>query len=198
VLGGNVTAGPVLSLATTVFGRSARPVSRVGARVGDGVYVTGVLGGARAALVAWQRGALPSPAARVAFARPYPRLVAGRWLAGLGATAMIDVSDGLGGDAGHLAAASGVGLEIDLGRVPVHPAVLARAVHGEQPAAVFAATGGEDYELLVTLPEGAVDPVGAEPAAGVSLTRIGAVVAGEGARFLLDGREVPLAGFVHG
>jgi thiamine monophosphate kinase len=80
----------------------------------------------------------------------------------------------------------------------VHPAVLAAAVRGDVPAAVFAAQGGEDYELLVTIPDGGVDPAHVEPAAGVSLTRIGTVVAGGGALFLLDGREVPLAGYQHG
>lgn len=198
VSGGNLTAGPVLSLTITVFGHAMRPMSRRGARPGDGVYVTGVLGGAHAALVAWQGGGLPSPAARSAFARPQPRLLAGRWLAEQGATALMDLSDGLAGDAGHLAAASGVGIEVDLARLPVHPAVLAAVVRGDVPAAVFAAQGGEDYELLATIPGGRVDPAHAEPAAGVSLTRIGTVVAGGGARFLLHGREVPLAGHQHG
>jgi thiamine-monophosphate kinase len=198
VLGGNLTGGELLSLTITVFGRTRRLVTRRGARVGEAIYVTGTFGGARVALTSWQQGSTPSPAARVAFARPYPRLAAGQWLVARGATAMIDVSDGLGGDAGHLAAASGVGLEIDLARVPVHPAVHGRGVRGELAASVFAALGGEDYELLLTAPEGAIDPAHAEPAAGVSLTRIGTVVAGGGARFLLDGRPVALEGFVHG
>ncbi len=180
----------------TVFGHTVTPVSRAGAQVGDAVWVTGALGGARAALCAWENGRTPAPAAHCAFARPQPRLAAGRWLAAAGATAMLDVSDGLGGDAEHLAAASAVGLEIDLGLVPIHPSVHGEAARVGEPAPVFAATGGEDYELLVTLPP-AVDGRACEPAAGVPLTRIGTVVAGAGVRCLLRGRLMPIAGFRH-
>lgn len=198
IRGGNIATGPSLTITTTVFGRAARVVPRSGAQVGDEVFVTGALGGARAALSDWMRGVHPAPAARIAFGRPHPRLMAGAWLAAEGATAMIDVSDGLGGDAAHLAAASGVALEIALERVPIHPAVHPVASRAEVPAAVFAASGGDDYELLVTAPPGALDPAHAEPAAGVPLTRIGTVREGSGARFLLAGAPVEIRGFVHG
>ncbi|MDZ4389192.1 MAG: thiamine-phosphate kinase [Gemmatimonadales bacterium] len=196
LLGGDMSGGGMWSLAVTVFGHAVRPLSRRGARPGDGIWVSGVLGGARAALLAWQDGREPAPAARLAFARPQPRLAAGRWLASRGATAMLDLSDGLGGDAEHLAAASGVGLEIELDRLPIHPSVHAEARRIDQPAAEFAAIGGEDYELLVALPEG-VDGAACEPGAGVPLTRIGTVVAGSGVRCLLAGRAIAVAGFRH-
>lgn len=196
LLGGDISGGGTWSLAVTVFGHSVRPLSRRGARPGDGIWVSGVLGGARAALLAWQDGREPAPAARLAFARPQPRLAAGRWLASRGASAMLDLSDGLGGDAEHLAAASGVGLEIELDRLPIHPSVHAEARRTGQPAAEFAAIGGEDYELLVALPEG-VDGAACEPGAGVPLTRIGTVVAGSGVRCLLAGRAIAVAGFRH-
>lgn len=197
VLGGDISGGGKWAVAVTVFGHATRPVSRRGARPGDGLWVSGVLGGARVALLAWQDGREPAPAARMAFARPQPRLAAGRWLAAHGATAMLDISDGLGGDAEHLAAASAVGLEIELDRLPIHPSVHAEARRVEQPAAQFAAIGGEDYELLVTLP-GAVDGAACEPGAGVPLARIGSVVAGSGVRCLLGDRQVAVAGFRHG
>lgn len=196
VLGGDVSGGGTLALAVTVLGRADRVPGRGGARPGDGVWVTGTLGGARAALLAWLDGRAPAPAARLAFAHPEPRLAAGRWLAAQGATAMLDVSDGLGGDAPHLAAASGVRLVLELERLPIHPSVHAEAARSGTPAAVVAATGGEEYELLVTLPPEA-DGSACEPATGVPLTRIGTVTAGAGVEARLQGAEVALTGFRH-
>lgn len=198
LLGGDLSSGASLALTVTVFGHAQpAPMSRRGARPGDGVYVTGALGGARAALLDWLDGATPSPAARIAFARPQPRLLAGRWLAGQGATAMMDVSDGLAGDARHLAAASGVGLRLALERLPIHPSVHRVAARRGEPFAAFAASGGEDYELLVTLPPGFAAARECEPAAGVVLTRIGEVVAGSGVEALLHGEPVAVAGYAH-
>jgi thiamine-monophosphate kinase len=193
VVGGDLTAGPALMITTTVLGKTEHPVFRRGARVGDDLCVTGALGGARAAWVAWDRGSTPTSEARAAFARPLARIGAGQWLAANGAKAMIDVSDGLAGDAGQLAAASRVGLEIEVDRVPVHPGVTA-----DDPT-LEATLGGEDYELLVALPAGTADRLGPGllAATGVPLTRIGRVVAGSAARFRRDGCEVPLQGFSH-
>jgi thiamine-monophosphate kinase len=198
VLGGNLSAGPVLSLTTTVLGFAPRRTSRVGARLGDGVWVSGLLGGARAAVLAWRGNRDPSDGARSAFVHPQPRLRLGSWLAGHGVTAMIDVSDGLGGDAAHLAAASSVRLEIDLGRLAIHPSVHEEAARAGVAAAVFAATGGEDYELLFTMPGDFDDVAGAEAGGGVTITRIGTVVGGEGVGFLLAGQPEVVAGYRHG
>jgi thiamine-monophosphate kinase len=197
VLGGDLARASELSIGVTVFGRTARAMSRAGAQPGDGIWVTGVLGGARAALVEWQQGRVPSPAARLAFARPQSRHRAARWLAGQGATSMIDLSDGLAGDAEHVAAASGVCLEIDLGRLPIHPSVHTAAAAAGVPATHFAAMGGEDYELLVTMPAGFAAGAVADAATGVGLARIGEVTAGSGVRLLDAGRAVALAGFRH-
>ena len=197
VLGGDLSRGPAWSLAVTVVGQAEHPLSRIGARPGDGVWVTGQLGAARAAVASWKGGAVPPSSARAAFAHPEPRLEAGRWLAGHGATAMIDLSDGLGADAGHLAAASGVALEVDVAARPVSPA--ARAIGGDEPAAILAARGGEDYELLVTLPA-AFGPADADEflrECSLPLTQVGRVVAGAGARLLLDGAPVDARGFDH-
>jgi thiamine-monophosphate kinase len=196
VLGGDISGGGGLSLAVTVFGHAPQSVSRRGARPGDGIWVTGALGGARAGLLAFLDGRTPPPAARAAFARPHPRLAAGRWLAAHGATAMMDISDGLGGDAAHLAAASGVGLHIELERLPIHPSVHAEATRRGEHFAVCAATGGEDYELLVTLPPDA-DGAACEPGAGIPLTRVGSVVAGAGVTFSLAGVSRQITGFQH-
>jgi thiamine-monophosphate kinase len=199
VLGGDLSSGPLWSVTITVVGRAARPVTRAGARPGDGLWLTGTLGGARAALEAWLRGDQPDPEARAAFARPAARLGAGAWLAAHGATAMLDLSDGLAGDAQHLAAASGVQLTVELDSLPVSPAVGAEAARLRVAPAAFAAQGGEDYELLVTLPPGfaATDAEAFRAATGLALTRVGTVAAGAGVRLLLGQEDVALAGFDH-
>src|SRR2546428_404664 len=140
VLGGDLVRSPRYLVDVCVLGVAQRPVRRSGARPGDGLWVTGRLGGAGLALAALQRGGgprLPRPLFR-RFARPAPRIAAGRWLARRGARALIDISDGLAGDAGQLAAASGVRAEIALEWLPCWPGVTPRA----------AALSGEEYELL--------------------------------------------------
>ena len=174
-------------------------MTRVGAQPGDGIWVTGVLGGARAALEVWRRGAAPADDARRAFARPEPRISAGLWLGAHGARAMLDLSDGLAGDAGHLAAASGVRIDLTLEMVPVAAAAIAEARRLDLPVQQFAAEGGEDFELLVALPPD-FDPAAAvefEDACGIALTRIGTVARGRGVRAELAGRRLELRGYDH-
>lgn len=197
VLGGDLSAGPCWSIAVTVIGRAHRPMTRRGARAGDEVWVTGSLGGSRAAVESLLQGWPLSPAARGALAHPVPRIDAGSWLAAHGATAMMDLSDGLAGDAGHLAAASGVRLVVELERIPTDPAVAAVAARLGEPAEVFAAEGGEDYELLVSLPAGFSEAERFEAATGVALTCIGHAEDGQGTDFRLGGRPLTLQGYVH-
>jgi len=198
VLGGDLSRGPSLSLGITAVGRAASPVTRRGAQPGDSVWITGALGSARAALHAWQAGREPSVGARLAFAHPQPRIAAGRVLARLGATSMIDLSDGLAADARHLAAASAVRLELDVGRVPIGDGVSDAARVVAQPPAAFAAEGGEDYELLVTMPEGSERAVReAALEAQAPLTCIGRVCAGQGVELMLDGHRLVLHGYDH-
>jgi thiamine-monophosphate kinase len=168
IVGGNLSRGDTLTLGTTVMGSAVHPVSRAGAQVGDRCYVTGRLGGPQAALRAWLAGAQPSAAARERFAHPVARLREGRWLAGAGATAMIDISDGLLADAGHLAAASGVSLAITSALVPVHP----DSVHAD------ALRSGEEYELFITAP--LIDCAQFERELGTTLTAVGEVRHAEG------------------
>jgi thiamine-monophosphate kinase len=192
--GAAVARGESLALAITSVGRAAHPIRRSGARPGDTVWVTGELGGARAALAAWTAGREPDPDARRRFAHPEPRIAAGRWLAEQPARAMMDLSDGLAGDAGHLAAASGVTLRIALDRLPIHPAVASEARRAGESPPLFAARGGEDYELLAILP---ADFSGVA-APGIPLTAIGVVEAGA-PRAILEsgGAPVSLTGYDH-
>jgi thiamine-monophosphate kinase len=199
VLGGDLTAGDRWVIDVVVLGRTERPVTRGGAVPGDGLWVTGQLGAARAALKAWQRGGAPSTEARTAFAHPIPRIRAGRALMRAGAHAMIDLSDGLGGDAAHLAAASGVLLDIQLDTLPVTAAAVNASATAGLPVEQFAAIGGEDYELLSAMPPG-FGPVQAGEftrETGLALTRIGTVQSGAGVRFSLEGRELSLSGYDH-
>lgn len=185
IVGGDLTGGDRISLTMTVLGTARPPVGRGGARPGDGVWMTGRLGAAGAALRALLSGALPSAEHWPRFAHPVARIAEARWLAERGATAMIDISDGLSSDARHIAAASGVAIDIELERLPCAMEVSSRA----------AATSGEEYELLVTAPD-EFDVVEFERRFAIPLTCIGIVRdVGEGTvAFREGGSRVDLAG----
>jgi thiamine-monophosphate kinase len=209
VLGGDLTAAPALALCVTVVGHAARPsdlIGRDGAAAGEVICLTGELGGAAAGLIALQR---PEPAAALPEAErqalierqlwPRPRLAEGAALARSGATAMLDISDGLGADAEQLAAASAVGIEIETARVPLASGVerVAETLVGRD--AFELALGGEDYELLCALPRERLQAaVAALSELGCPLTEVGAVGAGRGARLRLpSGAEAAPLGHDH-
>jgi len=129
-----------------------------------------------------------------------PRIREGTWLRESSiATAMIDVSDGLAGDAGHLARRSEVAVTIELEKLILDAGVAEAAERAGDPGAVFAAAGGEDYELLVAMPPlfGASEADACREDTGVALTLIGRAEAGEGVHVLLDGHPLDIAGFDH-
>jgi thiamine-monophosphate kinase len=166
IAGGDLARGPALTVAVTVMGWGTTPfVGRDGATAGDRVGVTGTLGASAAGLQALDVGTDSPSIAR--YLRPVPRLAEGLALAAV-ASAMMDISDGLALDARRLAEASGVRLVLDASRLP-----LAEGVTDVE----LAATGGEDYELLVCVP----------PGADADVTWIGTVEAGEGVKW----REAP-------
>ena len=198
ILGGDLVAspGPVFC-GITVLGHAASPATRRGARPGDELWVTGELGAAAAALRAFERSEEPDAACRAAFERPAPRIAEALWLmerAGL--RAAIDISDGLLGDARHLAAASRVGLEIDASSVPA-PASLAGFCE-MPPRASLVLAGGEDYEILIAVETGSLSGAVKDfrAAFGLGLTRIGRVVEGEGVA-LSGVAEPEVGGFDH-
>jgi thiamine-monophosphate kinase len=217
--GGDVTRAPALTLAVTVVGHAERPedlVTRGGARPGDALVLTGELGGAAAGLLLLERssasdidhpgGGSNSDALLARQLEPRPRLEEGRALAGAGATAMIDLSDGLGGDAGHIAEASGAALRIEASALPIAPGVTEVAeVAGRDPLEL-AVSGGEDYELLAAISPDRLAAATAAVAASadargdggerLALTQIGEVVAGEGIEIRLpDGALLKATGF---
>src|SRR5688500_5002269 len=179
IIGGDLTAGKTLSLTVTAIGSTVKPIARTGAKLGQRVYVTGMLGGPAAAVRAWLSGKEPGEADRARFAHPIPRIEAAIALARLGATAAIDISDGLMGDLAHIAAASKVGVEVDLERIPRVPGV----------SALEAAGSGEEYELAITA--GEIDVNAFSEAHGLALTEIGRIVAGPpGVELLENGQPI--------
>ena len=190
VLGGDLVKSDRCFVDICVLGEARRPVTRAGAKPGDGVWVTGSFGGPWAALQALHRGEKPDPAHRARFAHPLPRVAAGQWLAEHGATAMIDVSDGLAADLGHVAAASRVGIALIGDVVP--------RVEGVSPS--DALSSGEEYELAVTLPAGfgAKEVALFESQVRGKLTRVGDVKDGSAVTVMLGGRRIPAPpGFDH-
>ena len=197
LVGGDLAAspGPVV-IDVTVVGKAEEPVTRGGARAGDELWVTGVLGGSAGAVHAWQDGAEPAPSLRASFVRPTARIKEARWLVDrVQVRAMIDLSDGLAGDAQHLAAASGVRIILDLRTVPVHPDL------SVEDAPHLAMSGGEDYELCFVSPPGVTGPRADEfqERFGIGLTCVGHVEEGTGVRVVgsTDGQDHFTGGFDH-
>lgn len=195
LVGGNLASARELSLTVSVLGDApSRPLLRRGARVGDRLFVTGRLGGAAFGLrlLTGARSLPGGETARRCWRRPVARLQAGRALARAGiATAMMDVSDGLLIDAGRLARASGVALSIDATCLP-----LAAPLRGLAPGAAreIALRGGEDYELLFTVPRARVARL-ATLDLGCAATGIGVVERGRGVVVTdAEGRPLPVQG----
>lgn len=195
LLGGDLSRSPgPLVIDVTVVGEAPAPVLRSGALPGDELWVTGELGGAAAFVQARLRGRAAPHGARERFARPLPRTREALWLHARGLPrAMLDLSDGLAGDAGHLATGSGVAVLISPEAVPVHPGVRSRAPARRRALALG---GGEDYELCFAARPGEVQPhvAGFERELGVRLTCVGRVGGGDGVWMVdAEGRRTPPA-----
>lgn len=196
LLGGDTVAtdGP-LSLSLTAIGTvpQGSALRRNGAGIGDGIYVSGLIGDAGVGLRILRDGMaggddIDRHEAIDRYRRPKPRLQLGQALRGL-ASACIDVSDGLVADLGHLSEQSKACMRIDLAKVPLSP--LAGLIGG----AMAAVTAGDDYELLFTAPaENEARVQAAAREAGVSITLIGRVDGGQGVEVLDDqGQPMPIS-----
>ncbi|MCE3285875.1 MAG: hypothetical protein K0R70_2131 [Steroidobacteraceae bacterium] len=197
LVGGDTVSGPlVVTVAVLGFVPADAALRRSGAKPGDAVYVSGTPGVAAAGLDLLRRGVMTFESRdprvqRMLFAEP--RLALGRALRGRASAAM-DVSDGLLGDLDKLARASTVGAVLELERLPIAP-MLADAYDRAQCERLVL-HGGDDYELLFTMPADGAAARAAEIAeqAGCAVHRIGRIVAGEGVRCLREGREEPVTG----
>ncbi len=166
LVGGDTTSGPVTTVTVTITGEVEKGAAllRSGAKAGDGIFVTGTLGDAAAGLDLLQRGESDDFLVQ-RFLRPTPRITAGRALVGK-ANSAIDVSDGLVGDLKKLLAASGVGGEIDIDKLPISDSLRNKFSEDDQQS--LALTGGDDYELCFTAREDSVKDI-------TGITQIGSV-----------------------
>jgi len=188
IVGGDTCRAPLVTIAVTVLGSAAGKgiLTRSAARPGDKIAVTGYLGGAAGGLEMLKEGLRFAPgdtaALKIAFLCPAPRIAEGQLLVGKGIRAAIDISDGLVADLRHVCQASGVGARVELGLVPVHPAVENSFA---DKALELALSGGEDYELLFTAGADTITKV--KKAASCPVNVIGEIISGDiGEVTLLD------------
>jgi thiamine-monophosphate kinase len=197
LVGGDTTQGP-LCITVQLLGRVpvGEALRRSGARAGDALFVSGTPGDAAAGL-ALEQSRLQAPAEvrgylRERFLLPTPRLALGERLRGF-ASACIDVSDGLLGDAGKLARASGVAAHLEFEALPVSEALLATV--GDERARTLALTGGDDYELCFAVPPSQLARLATDlPPQVWGYTRIGSIIEGAGAAVVRGGTVM---GFSH-
>lgn len=182
LIGGNTTFSKErFFLSLTVIGEVPKKemVTRAGARAGDALFVTGTLGNAAAGLEILKKGIDPKsyPSLVGRHQAPRARWREGRLLAKKGiASAMIDLSDGLTSDLGHLADRSGVGAEVDWSRLPIAPSLRRYASRSGTDPVRYAVDGGEDYELLFTVPEKKIKTLEKEIGRGlIAARRIGVI-----------------------
>jgi thiamine-monophosphate kinase len=205
IAGGDVITAACLTVTVCVTGWTDDAgvlVGRNGARPGDELWVTGELGGSAAGLLLLQERATSPDLADELIARhrrPEPQLAAGAAFARAGASAMIDLSDGLATDARHIAERSGCRLEIELDRLPIAPGVEAVATAAGRDPHELAAAAGDDYELLVAAPPDrrtAIEQAAA--GADVALARLGRAEAGTGIVLrAAGGGTLDLSGYEH-
>lgn len=183
VIGGDLAGSDRIIVAVTVLGdlQGRPPVTRSGARPGDVIAIAGRLGWSAAGLLSHQRGIEVDPELRAAYRVPTPPYAAGVAAALAGATAMIDVSDGLVADAGHVADASDATLSLDLPALAADHQVLMASKQLGVDVLDLVLSGGEDHALLATFPSAAPIPT--------SFRCVGRVEARGSSAVLVDGRR---------
>ena len=196
-LGGDTTRADALTVNVTILGELPGPaVLRSGARPGDLLAVTGELGASAAGFLVLESGETAPGRMIRKHLRPEPRVDAGLVASEVGVHAMIDLSDGLASDVRHVCEQSGVGCRIDLGLLPVSGDTREVAGSFDRDAEVLAATGGEDYELLMAVPERVMEDL--DRRLDIPLTVVGKVTKEEEVLFVRDGEVVEgLSGWDH-
>jgi thiamine-monophosphate kinase len=205
--GGNITRSPgplIVDVTVIGYARPRQVLTRRGGRAGDDVYVTGTIGAAAAGLSAWRAGALDVPGIDACVARhrrPEPRVRFGALLGrNRAANACMDLSDGLADAVRQVAAASGVGARIDAASLPIPQAARTWFERAGLDPVTAAAAGGDDYELLFTVPRkyrGRL-ATAVRQSGGLTITRIGALTREPDVLLVRDGAVEPMpAGFVH-
>ncbi len=194
LVGGDTVRGP-LSITVQVLGLVETDgwLTRGGAKPGDAIFVSGIPGEASAGLAALQRSLPNTPASEHVIRRflwPEPRIELGRAIRTV-ASAAIDISDGLLADLGHISTMSGCGAHIDLESLPKSPAMYSLFDAGECER--LSLSGGDDYELLFTVPSERMLDVEAAIAAGVRCTPIGHMVEGASVNCYRGGQPVTIA-----
>ena len=188
LVGGDTSKYPSVLVSLTVLGEiePGKAILRSGARPGDMICVSGKLGEAELGLLLMQRGLHKRKRWKKLMSkhfRPEPRLALGQWLAAHGrATAMIDTSDGLSTDLGHICEASGVGAKVWADKIPLVSVPEDMSILGLDPLRL-ALHGGEDYELLFTVPKRLALHLPSK-AGGVPITTIGEITRGRGITLL--------------
>lgn len=205
LLGGDTSrSNGALAIAITAIGRvpKGQIVRRAGAKPGDVIFVTGTIGDGALGL-ALRQGKIEAKGRGTRhlldrYLHPQPRVSLAPILRAH-ATSAMDVSDGLVGDLAHICDVSGVGAEVELARVPLSPAA-AGVLSGDKSALQTILNGGDDYEILATVPAGAAEAFSHEAeAAGVPVTRIGTIVDGKAPPVVRDiaGKPVAITGTSH-
>jgi thiamine-monophosphate kinase len=197
-LGGDTTRAEALTVDVAILGQlDAKPVLRSGARPGDLLAVTGELAASAAGLLSLESEDSGPQRLVNKHLRPEPRVEEGRAASRLGVGAMIDLSDGLASDARHLCERSRVGCRVDLDLLPVAADTRSFLTSlGHEPE-IVAATGGEDYELLISAPQPVME--GLAESVGMPVTAIGEVTDGAAGVVFVRGGEVVegLSGWDH-
>ena len=204
LVGGNIARNAerlIIDITLLGTGTRNRLLRRNSAKPGDMVMVTGSLGSAAAGLLVLEDEQLAAKVAPenlvgvlAAQRTPAPRVAAGQWLAQHAVTTGIDVSDGLAADISHICEASGVGVQIEAESLPIQPETATVAALAGQDPQNLALFGGEDYELLFTVPTDRAHALARElfDATGVKATAIGTICMGSAITLFREGKPSPL------
>ena len=180
LIGGDITQSNKITISVTIIGRGDRVIYRNGARPGDGLYVSGTLGDAGQGMLMAEQGIelgadRKSDYLLAAFFDPFPQISLGNKISNIEiASAMIDISDGLSVDLGHICEASGTGAELFLEKLPLSDELCTAQDNPYE----LALHGGEDYKLLFSVPKNKEDAV-SKLQEGHKVTRIGRIISGD-------------------